>query len=173
MIEFRAEKQEDLEAIRQVNIAAFGREGEANLVDKLRLVPSTHSFVALKLNQVVGNICFSPVSVEGNYSQSLLEDLLIIGLAPLAVLPQYQRQGIGSLLVKEGLKQCSQFGYSAIVVLGNPNYYSRFGFITAKEKGLECEYPVPDEAFMVLEMNKNALLGCRGMIKYRPEFMDL
>jgi putative acetyltransferase len=169
MIEIRREKKEDFEAIRQVNTIAFGREGEANLVDKLRLVPSTLSFVAVKQSKIVGHILFSPVSVEGKCP----ENLLIFGLAPLTILPEYQRQGIGSLLVQEGLKECSQFDCGAIVVLGNPNYYSRFGFITARLKGLGCEYSVRDEAFMVLEIKINALLECGGIIKYRPEFMSL
>ncbi|CAN1212213.1 N-acetyltransferase domain-containing protein [Tumidithrix helvetica PCC 7403] len=165
-MEVRAEKPEDVGAIRKVNMAAFGRESEANLVDRLRGIASTLSFVALQSEQIVGHIFFSPVSVEGKSG----ENLFILGLAPVAVLPNHQRQGIGSLLIKHSLKECDRLGCKAVVVLGHPEYYPRFGFIPAKEKGLRCEYTVPDEAFMVLELASGALEGCSGTIKYRSEF---
>lgn len=92
-----------------------------------------------------------------------------IGLAPMAVLPEYHNQGIGSQLVREGLKECLRAGCEAVVVLGHPGFYTRFGFVPASRKGLRCEYPVADEVFMVVELKPNALRG-RGLVKYCPEF---
>ncbi|MEG4276168.1 N-acetyltransferase [Microcoleus sp. MON1_C1] len=162
----RTEKPEDLEAVRQVNIAAFGRENEANLVDRLRGIASTFSFVALPSDRIVGHILFSPVVVEGKCSSNLS----ILGLAPVAVLPEYQRQGIGTLLIQHGLEECRRSGFHAVVVLGHPDFYSRFGFIPASRKSLKCEYDVPDEAFMVLELESGTLEDCSGTVKYRSEF---
>ena len=165
-MDIRSEKPEDLEAVRNVNIAAFGRENEANLVDSLRGSASTFSLVAVQSDRIVGHIFFSPVVVEGKCSKNLS----ILGLAPVAVLPNYQRQGIGTLLIREGLKECGRSGFQAVVVLGHPHFYSRFGFIPASRKGLGCEYDVPDEAFMVLELESGALQDCSGTVKYRSEF---
>ncbi|MEG4149172.1 N-acetyltransferase [Microcoleus sp. Pol12B5] len=165
-MDIRTEKPEDLEAVRNINIAAFGRENEANLVDKLRGIASTFSFVAVDSDRLVGHIFFSPVVVEGKCSRNVS----ILGLAPVAVLPEYQRQGIGTLLIREGLKQCARSGFQAVVVLGHPDFYPRFGFIPASRKSLKCEYDVPDEAFMVLELDSGALQDCSGTVKYRSEF---
>lgn len=151
-----------------VHVAAFGRENEADLVEKLRGGASTLSFVAIEAEQIVGHIFYSPVEIEG----SCADDSLILGLAPIAVLPDYQRQGIGSLLIQYSLEQCAQLGCKAIVVLGHPEYYPRFGFTPASEKGLRCEYNVPDEAFMVLELERGALDRCSGIVKYRSEFAE-
>ncbi|KAM3115857.1 GNAT family N-acetyltransferase [Phormidesmis sp. 146-33] len=180
-MEVRAEKPEDIEAVRSVNVAAFGREGEADLVDRLRGATSTLSLVAVEADQIVGHVFFSPVAIAGEYTNDstnnstndLTNGLLILGLAPVAVLPNYQRQGIGSLLIRQGLQACIQSGCKAVVVLGSPKYYSRFGFTPASEKGLKCEYAVPDEAFMVLELKAGALEGCVGTVKYRSEFAAL
>ena len=168
-MEVRIETTEDFEAIRAVNIAAFGRENEANLVAQLRLAASTLSFVAVQAEQVVGHIFFSPVSVEGKCPK----DILMLGLAQMAVLPEYQRQGIGSLLIPHSLKACAESGWHAVVVLGHPEYYPRFGFVPAREKELKCEYGVPDEVFMILELESRVLQGCRGTVKYRPEFISV
>jgi putative acetyltransferase len=165
-MDIRSEKPEDLEAVRKVNIAAFGRENEANLVDSLRGSASTFSFVAVQSDRIVGHLFFSLVAVEGKCSSNLS----ILGLAPVAVLPNYQRQGIGTLLIREGLKECGRSGFHAVVVLGHPDFYPRFGFIPASRKGLGCEYDVPDEAFMVLELESAALQDCSGTVKYRSEF---
>jgi predicted N-acetyltransferase YhbS len=86
------------------------------------------------------------------------------------VLPDYQKQGVGSQLVRAGLRECARLGYDVVVVLGHAEYYSRFGFIPASQKGLQSEYPVPDEVFMVVELKPDALGGRRGLVKYRPEF---
>ncbi|HEY9826583.1 MAG TPA: N-acetyltransferase, partial [Stenomitos sp.] len=129
----------------------------------------TVSFVAVKLKQIVGHIFYSPVEIEGECGNHLF----MLGLAPIAVLPEYQRQGIGKLLIQHSLAECSRLGAKAVVVLGHPEYYPKFGFVPAKEKRLRCEYTVPDEAFMVLELEKGALEGCAGIVKYHSEFNQL
>jgi len=165
-MDIRTEKPEDLEAVRNVNIAAFGRENEANLVDRLRGIGSTFSFVAVQSDRIVGHLFFSLVAVEGKCSKNLS----ILVLAPVAVLPNYQRQGIGTRMIREGLEECGRSGFQAVVVLGHPHFYSRFGFIPASRNSLRCEYDVPDEAFMVLELESGALQDCSGTVKYRSEF---
>jgi putative acetyltransferase len=87
-------------------------------------------------------------------------------------LPQYQQRGIGTLLIKHSLEKCTDLRYKAGVVLGSPAYYSRFGFISAKEKGLKCEYQVSDDVFMVLELQNGSLDGCHGTVKCRLEFQE-
>jgi putative acetyltransferase len=164
-MDIRTEKPEDAEAVRNVHIAAFDGETEANLVDRLRGIPSTFSFVAVQSDRIVGHLFFSPVIVEGECLKKK-----ILGLAPVAILPEYQRQGIGSLLIRESLKECARSGFQAVVVLGHPNFYPRFGFIPASRKSLKCEYDVPDDVFMVLELESEALQNCSGTVKYRSEF---
>lgn len=169
MINVRTEKTEDISAVRRVNKLAFGRADEAVLVDRLRLAAQPQiSLVAVENGQVVGHIFFSPVFVESAGS-----DFAAMGLAPMAVLPERQNQGIGSLLVREGLKECQRLGCDAVVVLGHPEYYPRFGFVPASRKGVRCEYPVPDEAFMLIELTPDALSGQHGLVKYRPEFGEV
>jgi putative acetyltransferase len=162
----RSEQLGDILAIRQVNRAAFGRDNEADLVDRLRGLPATLSLVAVDAEQVIGHIFFSPVEIEG----IAVEPGFMLGLAPLAVLPVHQRQGIGSQLIRQGLEHCRQLGCEAVVVLGNPAYYGRFGFIPAVEKNLRCEYEVPEGAFRVLELKPGSLDEYQGLVKYRPEF---
>ncbi|MEB3151128.1 MAG: N-acetyltransferase [Sphaerospermopsis sp.] len=165
-MEIRAEQPSDFPGIRQVNIAAFGRVNEADLVDILRQATTTLSLVAVQNMQIIGHICFSIVSIDTDNPVNFN----VFGLAPLAVMPSYQRQGIGSKLVRQGLAECSRLGCDAVVVLGHPEYYPRFGFIPAKEKGLVSEYPVPDEVFMVLQIKNGILRNCSGKVRYRKEF---
>ena len=166
MITIRTERADDISAVHRVNEIAFGRSDEAALVDGLRAVSDPQiSLVAVVNVQVVGHIFFSPVSIE---SEDITSSAL--GLAPMAVLPEYQRQGIGSKLVLEGLKECQRIGYNVIVVLGHPQYYPRFGFAPARRSGLYSEYDVPDEVFMVVELKPEALRGLRGLVRYHPEF---
>ena len=168
MMTIRAETAEDIQAVRRVNELAFGRPNEAALVDRLRANARPYiSLVAASNGQVVGHIFFSPVTIEAADSASL-----ILGLAPMAVLPAYQKQGIGSRLVREGLRECRQIGCEAVFVLGHPEYYPRFGFVPAIQKGLRCEYAVPDDAFMVAELKPDSLPG-GGVVRYRPEFGEV
>lgn len=165
----RAETSEDFSAVRQVNERAFGRPGEADLVDALRKSGEPCiSLVAETDGRIVGHIFFSPVLIESEVSTSTA-----VGLAPMAVLPEFQNQGIGSELVRRGLEDCLRLGHEVVVVLGHPEYYPRFGFVAASQKGLSCEYPVPDEVFMVAELRAGALAGRKGLVKYRPEFSNV
>lgn len=162
----RAEQATDHESVRRVNEMAFGRRGEADLVDALRQNADPYiSLVAEEGERIVGHIFFSPVRIEGEASVSGA-----LGLAPMAVLPEFQNQGVGSALVRRGLEECRSGGHALVVVLGHPEYYPRFGFRPAVECGLRCVYTVPDEAFMVMELRAGALAGRTGVVKYGPEF---
>lgn len=165
MIVIRSEIPEDYAAVYQVNALAFARKNEAALVNRLRAVHPHISLVAIEDDQIVGHIFFSPVSIESEDAK-----FMALGLAPMAVLPEHQNQGIGSQLVRRGLKECEEQNHNVVFVLGHPNYYPRFGFTPAKAKGIVCEYPVPDEIFMVVELKPEALSGRTGLMKYRPEF---
>ena len=166
MIVIRAENIEDQAEIRRVNDLAFARSNEANLVDGLREhAAPIISLVGALDGKVVGHIFFSPVTVESEEAA-----FTAMGLASMAVLPAHQNQGVGSLLIREGLKECLRLGYDIVVVLGHANYYPRFGFEPASSKGLRSEYDVPDEVFMVTELKPGALAGCSGLVKYHPEF---
>lgn len=169
MILIRHETEADHAAVRRINEAAFGRKGEANLVEALRREAGHFISLVAELDaEVVGHIFFSPVRVE-----SAGESFEAMGLAPMAVLPEHQNRGIGSELVRHGLEQCLQSGHSIVVVLGHPGYYPRFGFMTASSKNLSTEYEVPDEVFMVAELKPGALAGKRGLIKYHPAFAEV
>lgn len=95
-----------------------------------------------------------------------------MGLAPMAVAPEHQRKGIGSALVRAGLDECKQLGFGAVVVLGHADYYPRFGFLSSARFGIGCEYEVPEEVFMVVELQAGFLDGASGKVKYHAAFSD-
>ena len=168
MLVIRPEKPEDVAAIRQVNEEAFGGQNEADIIEKLRSRQAfTLSLVATRTDKVIGHILFSPVTIE---SES--ESYAALGLGPVAVLPPYQNKGIGSQLVRTGIEICRKAGHEVIVLVGHPTYYPRFGFLRASTYDLKCEYDVPDEAFMALELHQSALEGRSGTVKFRPEFSE-
>lgn len=165
----RSELPTDCDAVRGLHDLAFGQPQEGRLVDALRASSAKRiSLVAVAAGTVVGHIYFSPVTIEA--SSSPIEGM---GLAPLAVLPDLQRQGIGAELVRRGLAGCRRLEQAFVVVLGHPAHYPRFGFVPAATMNLSCEYPVPPEAFMAIELQPGALAGCRGLVRYRPEFAGL
>ena len=165
MLVVREETQSDISAIRKVNEKAFKGPTEAHLVDLLREVnKATVSLVAEHNGKLVGHILFSPIGFELNP-----KNMRGLGLAPLAVLPKYQRRGIGSSLVARGLEKSREKGYTIIVVLGNASYYTRFGFKCASLYNLSNEYNV-DENFMAIELKEDALSSVKGLVKYQPEF---
>ena len=164
-MQIRPESAEDIAAIRAVNLAAFGTSVEADLVDSLRAQAAPIiSAVAEDAGVIVGHILFSPVTLIGQTTPAMM------GLAPMAVAPARQRRGIGSSLVRAGLEECRRIGARAVVVLGHPEYYPRFGFVPASRFALRCEYDVPDNAFMALELDAGALTGMSGVIRYHPAF---
>ena len=168
MLRIRLETPEDGVAIRRVNEEAFGHSSEANLVEKLRSRQAfTISLVAADEDRVVGHILFSPVTTESGSTT-----FAALGLGPMAVLPSCQRQGIGSQLIRTGLQECKRLGHKVIVVLGHPDYYPRFGFVRASPYNIKWEHDVPDEAFMILELQRGALPGRHGTVRYQPEFNE-
>ena len=168
MVTIRPETPKDVDSVRYVNEQAFGQIEEAAIVDKLRNRNAlTISLVATENNEVVGHIAFSPVVIESPCSS-----FEAVALAPMAVLPAYQRKGIGSQLVRAGLEECRHLGHEIVVVLGHPDYYPRFGFVPGKQRGIDCEFEVPDEAWMVMELKEGVLGGRSGTVRYQPEFQD-
>ena len=165
LIEIRLERPGDRARVRDVNLQAFGQPNEADLVDALRSGARCASLVAVDGAEVVGHILFSPVTITGPSHRTR-----VAGLGPMAVLPSHQRQGIGSRLVRVGLEECTRQGYEAVVVVGHPPFYPRFGFVRGSQRGLRYEHPVPDEAFMVIELRPGALGDGGGVVKYLPEF---
>ena len=166
--EIRAFEPEDSETVREVHTAAFGgREDEARLVETLHAAgASSVSLVAVEeaSDNVIGHLLFSPVEIEGGGPS-----ISVVGLAPIGILPEFQRKGVGSQLIRAGLEACQEARYDAVVLLGEPDYYSRFGFGRASGYGLGNEYGV-DEHFMVLELRSGALGSSSGIVRYRPEF---
>jgi putative acetyltransferase len=164
----RPERADDLARVREVNLSAFETDLEANLVEALRAqARPLVSLVAVSDDAddiIVGHILFSPVTLSSQ------PDLPIMGLAPMAVVPTRQRQGIGSDLVRAGIDACRDTGCVAVVVLGHAEYYPRFGFVPASRFELVSEYDVPDDVFMAMELTAGVLRGNAGTIRYHPAF---
>jgi putative acetyltransferase len=167
MIEIRIEDPGDREAVHQLNLVAFDNGPEAALVDRLRTSCEQYlAFVAVEDGVVVGHVLFSPAIVDGS-------NVVGMGLAPMAVLPAHQRKGIGSRLVRHGLEFLRKSDCPFVIVLGHPEYYPRFGFEAASKYKLRSQWEgVPDEAFMVIVLNSNALPKKGGVARYRDEFND-
>ena len=160
----RPESVEDGEAIRHVHRVAFDGSTEASLVDRLRddrLV--VVSLVAVEDGQIVGHILFSRLPI---HTSTVV--IPAVALAPMGVIPDRQRQGIGSALVREGLRACRAAGERIVIVLGHPEYYPRFGFSSALASRLRN--PFNRSAFMALELESGALAGVLGDVRYPPAF---
>ena len=160
----REEAPADHDAIREVNRLAFKQESEARLVDQLRADGNVvASLVAVRNDQIVGHIMFSklPIETDGGVLRGA-------ALAPMAVRPELQRQGIGSALAKRGIELCQDRGYVVIVVLGDPAYYSRFGFSSERAKRLRGPYY--GEALMALELTRGVLKNGTGGLNYPDAF---
>ena len=171
MITIRPERPEDTSQVRHVNELAFGQPAEADLVDRLRQAcTDSLSWVAEDEDDaVVGHILFTSVVVE-----SAGRRVVGMGLAPMAVRPDRQRQGVGSQLVRRGLEVLRERGCPFVVVLGHPKYYPRFGFEPASTHGLASQWEgVSDAAFMVLVLNAQALAEVSGVARYRDEFNEV
>ena len=124
------------------------------------------SLVAVEDGNVVGNIVFTPVTLDS------FDELRVMGLAPMAVTPSRQNCGIGSRLVEAGLDNCRAQGVGAVIVLGHAEYYPRFGFQPASQWGIRSEYDVPDDVFMLIELVPDYLKSHHGTIRYHPAFAE-
>ncbi|HEX6036090.1 MAG TPA: N-acetyltransferase [Anaerolineales bacterium] len=157
----RSEEAKDIDQVRAIVRAAFPSEAESKLVDALRTNgKAVISLVAVTGDNVLGHILFSPVSTTPPSQAKGL------GLAPVAVRRDAQAQGIGSKLIREGLRLCNELGFDYCVVLGGPKYYQRFGFDKASPFGMRNEYGVDDE-FMIIRFSDR---GVEGLVQYATEF---
>jgi putative acetyltransferase len=153
-------------AIRSVNQSAFGGSDEADLVDELRAAgDALLSLVAEVNGRIAGYALFSRIWIE---TQS--GPVPAVALAPVAVLPAHQNQGIGGRLIRHGLDWLRGSGEAIIVVAGHPGYYPRFGFSSEIAQSLEAPFPVGPEAFMAMELVPGALDGIRGKLRYPAAF---
>lgn len=168
----RTETPNDIAAIHRVNAKAFQREDEAQAVDQLRDEDAVVlSLVAELSGQIVGHILFTPVTIEKE-----ADACHAVGLAPLAVAPAHQNEGIGSTLVKAGLEQCRDLGHTLVFVVGHITYFPRFGFRPAAPLGFNSDYigeEGPIGHFMVTELTAGALRGESGYVRFHPAFDKL
>jgi putative acetyltransferase len=154
----------DIGSIRDITRAAFGRDEEADLVDRLRGDgDAIVELVADHCGDVVGHIMFSRLAIIRAAGGAVAA----ASLAPVAIRPSQQRRGIGSVLVREGIEACRARQIAAVVVLGHPDYYPRFGFSAAAARGLSAPFAGP--AFMALELTPGALAGARD-VRYAAAF---
>ncbi|AFY42373.1 GNAT family N-acetyltransferase [Nostoc sp. PCC 7107] len=165
----RCESPQDYLAIAEVNTLAFGQDNEAKLIAKIRCsdryIPEL-SVVAEIDNFVVGHILFSYIDLVGQ------ETLKVLGLAPLAIHPQFQNQGIGSALVKAGLAIAETKKAPLVIVLGHPHFYSRFGFQSSSVYEIESPFPVPEDVFMV-KLLKSYQERYKGKVVYPSAFNEV
>lgn len=165
----RCEHADDQTAIRAVNRSAFGRIDEANLVENLRNGAAVLLSLVAEINgdaiknQIVGHIVFSRMWID-----TAVGAVSAVALAPIAVLPEHQRKGIGGNLIRTGLNRLRERGEQIVFVLGHPEYYSRFGFSTGNARTLAN--PFPPEAFMAIELSPKALDGICGTVRYPGAF---
>lgn len=158
----------DVDGIYLVHQQAFERPDEAEVVNRLRKdSPVFLSIVARNKGRILGHVLFTPASILQPDGSSITG----LGLAPLAVLPYYQGQGIGSALCREGLRRIDPAAYPFVIVLGHPGYYPHFGFEPAVNHSVQCAYEdIPDDSFMILILDHEKMSGVSGVAHYRPEF---
>ncbi|CAF0887615.1 unnamed protein product [Rotaria sp. Silwood1] len=173
MLEIRREQDSDKDDVFRIHQNSFQRDDEAQLVEKLRKnsqFNSNLSFVALVDKKIVGHLLFTPIKI--NYSLSS-KSISSLALAPISILSEYQRQGIGSKLIGYGLSELKLQGFSSIIVLGHEHYYPRFGFVPARKYNIRAPFPLDnDDCFMALELKPEtfSLNDGEGVVQYLPEF---
>lgn len=167
-LDIRPESIEDGKSVWDVNLAAFGTDAESKLIEALRDGGYVEvSLIAAFEGKVVGHILFSRMTIG-----TALGTVDALSLAPMAVLPEYQRRGIGSKLVEAGLEACRQRGHKIVLVLGHPQFYPRFGFSVEQAKALASPFGAGD-AWMARELQPGALADVAGEVEYSPPFYQL
>jgi putative acetyltransferase len=162
-LDIRAERPDDIAAIRDVNRRAFGGDREANIVDALRANGGALLSLAARVDgRVVGHIMYSPASIGDVVTGA--------ALGPMSVDPGHQRQGIGSTLVEAGHRMLRDTGCPFVVVVGHVHFYPRFGFVPASRLGISCDWNVPDDVFMIAVLDEDKMRGVSGRATYRDEF---
>ena len=163
----RREKKEDFTKIYEINKQAFNQKDESELIERIRVgknfIPEL-SLVAEENGKILGHILFSKIRIIGEKEYESL------ALAPMAVLPKYQKQGIGTKLIEEGLKKARKLGFDSVIVIGHKDYYPKFGFERASKWNIECPFEVPNESFMAIELMIEALKEKSGIVEYPKEF---
>lgn len=163
--EIRAEDPSDSDAIGDVHTHAFRRDAEARLVELLRAHhQSVISLIAVCGDEVAGHVMFSPIAIEKSP-----EGFRGVALGPIAVRPEFQNNGIGTKLVQAGIDGCRRAGYDVIFVLGNPDFWQRFGFAQAIKYGICSEYNA-EHSFLSLEINAGMVPKIKGLVRYSTEF---
>ena len=160
----RAAAPADFESIRHVNRAAFGREDEGALVDRIRGDgDAIVELIAVDAGDTVGHILFGPRAIDGPDGKAVPAT----APAPVPVRPSHQHRGAGAALIQHGLEACRARDAAAVIVLGHPDYYPRFGFSAAAASHLRAPFSGP--AFMALELSPGALRGARN-VRYAAAF---
>lgn len=168
----RKETAEDFKAVFNVHSRAFGRENEAMLVHNLRKSPAfipDLSLVACNSRQIIGHILFT----ENKILQVDGKEITSLSLAPVAVLPEFQHKKIGSQLIIKGLEIAKPLDYTSAIVLGDENFYPKFGFIPAEKWHIKAPFEVPPKNFLAIELQKDALKNAAGTVVYPPEFSEV
>ncbi|MFC3745587.1 GNAT family N-acetyltransferase [Paenibacillus sp. GCM10012306] len=176
MMQIKTETVQDYRQVYDLNVVAFeNREDEARLVERIRSsegsIPEL-SIVAIQDEgesaNVIGHVLFSKASVIDRD----IEHPVIV-LAPVAVHPDSQRQGVGQALIREGLRRCQALDYGLVLLIGHPSYYPKLGFKPARPYGLELkQFEVPDDVFMVHECIEGRLAAVKGELRYPAVFLE-
>nr|NQU90666.1 N-acetyltransferase [Bacteroidota bacterium] len=167
-IRIKSETKQDYRSITLINDDAFGQKTEGILINSLRMLEGYNpqlSLIAFADQTPVGHILFFPVKI-----QTATASYECLSLAPIAVISEFQKEGIGGRLIKHGLKKAGELGYDSVFVLGHPGYYPRFGFEKANTWGIGCPWEVPDEAWMAIELIAGSLKGKQGMVVFPTEY---
>jgi putative acetyltransferase len=159
----RQERSGDRSYIRKVNETAFGRPDEADLIDGLHTEGALLLSLVAEFDEIIGHILFSRMTVETEHGS-----LEAVSLAPMSVHPDYQRRGIGGLLIRTGLAELRKRGERIVIVLGHKDYYHRFGFTAENARYLVS--PFPPENFMAMELSEGVLAEVQGTVKYAAAF---
>lgn len=174
-INIRSEKKADQQEIYEVVKRAFetaehADEDEHNLVNRLRnsesFIPEL-SIVATIDEKIIAHVLFTKAIIKNNE-----QEFATLALAPVSVVPEFQRKGVGSKIMTESLQKAKQLGYESVIVLGSNEYYPKFGFTEAAHFDIKAPFEVPSEFFMALELVGNSLEKVNGTVIYAPEFFE-